>query len=415
MTDSPPLDERQLRALIEQWRDLANGFRVSRSIGAITASGWLDQCAAELEIMLVCNAAAERPLRKVLEQLRYDLSPRTEDVVRDGRKRYGRCEYCGNEPHHSTNGACDFRYRANAAADDVRLIIAELEQRLAAGAADRGVPRDHVHEYQHQQFWRHVSDVDGPRWYWVQRCVCGDERTSIDSGPLDAHRDSEPYLAKMRCNQCHQEFTIALPPLAAPLALPVSAPQLTENKDVMSRVDGVPSVGHGDLPRETATGLSQEEPDGTGLVMPALREDDRHDQPHPAAAVRDRAADERGEPAHADVVTPEHLWSTSIDRAVDRPAEAVGPALDLKPAKLRIRELGLQGGAHINAMVYDGMDDAHRHGRDPDCCQCDDIFNEANLLRDLVQEIERLRVSKKPIQESLSAVGVTPRRQEEPE
>jgi hypothetical protein len=73
-------------------------------------------------------AVAQAPATDLLiARLKYDLSPRTEEVVRDGRKRSGQCEYCGNEPHHSTNGACDFRYRANAAADDVRAVITTVE------------------------------------------------------------------------------------------------------------------------------------------------------------------------------------------------------------------------------------------------------------------------------------------------
>lgn len=74
----------------------------------------------------------------MIQQLEYALSQRTEDVVRDGRHRYGRCEYCGHEPHHSTNGACDFRYNANIAADDVRALLAEVAA-LHAAAADQNL------------------------------------------------------------------------------------------------------------------------------------------------------------------------------------------------------------------------------------------------------------------------------------
>jgi hypothetical protein len=42
----------------------------------------------------------------------------------------------------------------------------------------------HQHDYQQQQFWRSVKDIDGLRWFWVQRCVCGDEVVTPDSGPV---------------------------------------------------------------------------------------------------------------------------------------------------------------------------------------------------------------------------------------
>lgn len=74
-------------------------------------------------------------IRRLLDRLDYQLDSRREDVVRAGRRRYGRCEFCGNEPHHSTNGACEFRYNANIAADDVRTLIAEYRALLAASPA----------------------------------------------------------------------------------------------------------------------------------------------------------------------------------------------------------------------------------------------------------------------------------------
>jgi len=66
-----------------------------------------------------------------------------EDVQRHARRVTGRCEYCGEESHHSTNGACDFTFRAqvriqphivrNLLAEVVSLTtrIEQLEQELA--------------------------------------------------------------------------------------------------------------------------------------------------------------------------------------------------------------------------------------------------------------------------------------------
>jgi hypothetical protein len=73
-------------------------------------------------------------LTAIMERMNYELNPRTEEVVRAGRLNAGQCQYCGNEPHHSTNGACDFRFKANVAADDVRAVIQELKAAFAVEA-----------------------------------------------------------------------------------------------------------------------------------------------------------------------------------------------------------------------------------------------------------------------------------------
>jgi Protein of unknown function (DUF551) len=68
---------------------------------------------------------------------------------------------------------------------------------------------------------------------------------------------------------------------------------------------------------------------------------------------------------------------------------AASAPLDLKPIEEQIDRLLGEGGDHIADWKTHG---GHSDGPDGECQVCDDIFGHATMLRDLVLEVERLRV-----------------------
>lgn len=85
-----------------------------------------------------------------------------------------------------------FTMRCNQCRQDFKIVLPEL-------------PSAHQHEHQHQQFWRSVKDVDGLRWHWVQRCMCGHEIVGQpDSGPVEATPASQTQ-EPTECPHCHAQ------------------------------------------------------------------------------------------------------------------------------------------------------------------------------------------------------------------
>ncbi len=85
------------------------------------------------------------------QQLRKWLAQAHEENERLDRRALGRCQYCGNESHHSTNGACDFTYRAEvrlqphlvasllAEREGLQQQVKELKEQIARGV-ESGAP-----------------------------------------------------------------------------------------------------------------------------------------------------------------------------------------------------------------------------------------------------------------------------------
>lgn len=167
-------------------------------------------------------------IRRLLDRMLYELSPRTEEVVRDGRQRFGKCECCGNEPHHSTNGACDFRFKANVAADDVRAVIKHLEAALLALPTDRPS----------------MEEVLCPACAKTWECPI------VDEAPADLPQPEEPpsrwtkndvgdmvcehgTTADVHCCNCHGGFLFDSDSCVCVLEAPTNPPNLPDAAEML--------------------------------------------------------------------------------------------------------------------------------------------------------------------------------------